>query len=191
MSALKLFNLQNLNSPPKIIKFAPDDEILNDLVCDGDTLYISVTNSGRIYSLDVSDSENIEKIAPNLWLEIVGANGLAIAAGEMFIATIPPDFHSVSPDNVVYRVQDLKNPRDEKFFDVPGLYDGVTLSDDSKTLFISDWLSASVTAIDLVSKKTRLIYQEKGIGPADIAFADGKLFIPELVGSRIISIRLN
>lgn len=186
---LVVCDLQNPDSELQVVKFEAEDKVLNDLVCDGDKLYISVTNSGRIYSLDVSNPARLGK--PKLWLEIVGANGMAIGAGEMFIATIPPDYRTVTDYNVIYRVRDLQNPVAEKFFGVPGLYDGVALSDDLKTLYVSDWFTASVTAIDLVSKKTRLIYQEKGFGPADIAFADGKLFIPELVGSRIISIRLN
>lgn len=185
---LVVCDLQNPDRELQVVKFEADDKVLNDLVCEGDKLYISVTDSGRIYSLDVSNPTRLGK--PKLWLEIVGANGMAVGGGKMFIATIPPDYRTVTDGNVVYRVRDLQNPVAEKFFDVPGLYDGVALSDDLKTLYVSDWLTASVTAIDLVSKKTRLIYQEKGIGPADIAFAEGTLFIPELVGSRIISIRL-
>ena len=87
-------------------------------------------------------------------------------------------------------MKNLKNPIAEKFFDVPCLYDGVTLSDDLKTLYISDWLTSSITAIDVKSRKTRVIFEEKGIGSVDIAFADERIFIPELVGSRIIEIQL-
>ncbi len=87
-------------------------------------------------------------------------------------------------------MKNLKNPVAEKFFDVAGLYDGVALSDDLQTLYVSDWLTSSVTAIDIKSKKTRVIYEEKGIGPADIAQNGGKIFIPELVGSRIIEIQV-
>ena len=51
-------------------------------------------------------------------------------------------------------------------------------------------LVSSVSGLDLNTKKVSVIYQEKGIGPADIAFVDGVFFIPELVGSRIISVRV-
>ena len=104
--------------------------------------------------------------------------------------SIPADYKSVTSENVVYRVRNLKNPVAEKFFDVAGLYDGVTISDDLKTLYVSDWLTASVTAIDVATKKAHVIYTEKGIGPADIAQSGGRLFIPELVGSRVIEIQV-
>lgn len=108
----------------------------------------------------------------------------------MFIASILPDYKNVAAENIIYRVRNLKNPVAEKFYDVPGLYDGAALSDDLKTLYISDWKTYSVTAIDIASKKIQVVYEEKGIGSADIAQSGGRLFIPEIVGSRIIEIKL-
>lgn len=187
---LKIFDLKNLQADAQIIKFADDDKVANALAQDGDTLYISITNTGRIYSLDISNPARMENIKPKLWLNVPGPNGLTIGGGEMFIATIPPDYRTVTNDNVIYLVRNLKNPVAEKFYDVAGLYDGVALSDDLKTLYISDWLTGSVTAVDVKTKKLSVIYEEKGVGPADIAQEGGRLFIPELVGSRIISIQV-
>lgn len=183
---LKVFDLNNLNAAPKIIKFAAEDKVVNDIAADGDTLYISITNSGKIYSLNIKNPARLGK--PKLWLKIPGPNGLTIGGGEMFIASIPPDYKSVTAENVIYRVKNLKNPVAEKFYDVAGLYDGVALSDDLKTLYISDWATAAVTAIDIQSGKTRTIYAEAGIGPADIAQAGGRLFIPDIMNSRVIKI---
>lgn len=157
-TALKVFNLNELDAKPQIVTFAPDDKVCNALALDGNTLYISVTNSGKIYSLDVSNPARLGN--PKLWLELTGPNGMTIGKGEMFIATIPTDYRTVSAENVIYRVRNLQKPVAEKFFDVPGLYDGVTLSDDSKTLYVSDWLTASVTAVDIRTKKSRVIYEE-------------------------------
>lgn len=108
----------------------------------------------------------------------------------MSVSDIPTDYRTVSAENVIYRVRNLQKPVAEKFFDVPGLYDGVALSQDGRTLYISDWLTASVTAVDIRTRKFRVIYEEAGIGPADIAQSGGVLFIPEMVGSRIIAIEL-
>ena len=188
---LKIFDLKNLNSPAQIVKFADDDKVVNALAQDGDTLYISITNTGRIYSLDISNPARMENVKPKLWLKVPGPNGLTIGGGEMFIASIPPDYRTVTDENVIYRVRNLKNPVAEKFYNVAGLYDGVAISDDLKTLYISDWLTGSVTAVDVKTKKIRVIYEEKGIGPADIAQESGTLFIPELVNSRIISIQIS
>ena len=63
---------------------------------------------------------------------MIKANGIAIATGEMFVATIPPDYRTVTDDSFVYRVRDLQNHVVDKFFEVPGLYDEVALSDDLK-----------------------------------------------------------
>lgn len=188
---LKIFDLKNLNSPAQIVKFADDDKVVNALAQDGDTLYISITNTGRIYSLDISNPARMENVKPKLWLKVPGPNGLTIGGGEMFIASIPPDYRTVTDENVIYRVGNLKNPVAEKFYNVAGLYDGVAISDDLKTLYISDWLTGSVTAVDVKTKKIRVIYEEKGIGPADIAQEGGTLFIPELVNSRVISIQIS
>ena len=185
---LLVYNLKNLSEKPRVINFAADDKVVNALTSDGENLYISITNTGRIYKLDIRDPKNLK--VPQLWLEIPGANGITYGGGEIFIVSIPADYKTVTAKNVVYRVKNLKNPVAEKFFDVAGLYDGVALSDDLQTLYVSDWLTSSVTAIDIKSKKTRVIYEEKGIGPADIAQNGGKIFIPELVGSRIIEIQV-
>ena len=188
-TALKVFDLKNLEAAPQVVTFAEDDKVLNALALDGNTLYISVTNSGRIYSLDVSKPARLG--SPKLWLELGGVNGMTIGGGEMFIATIPVDYRSVTKENVIYRVRNLKKPVAEKFFDLPGLYDGVALSDDRKTLYVSEWSSGSVIAVDVVTKKFRIVYMEEGIGPADIAQAEGMLFIPDLVNSRVICIRVD
>ena len=188
---LKVFDLKNLDAPAQIVNFAADDKVVNALAQDGNTLYISITNTGRIYSLDISKPARLSKVKPKLWLNVPGPNGLTIGGGEMFIASIPPDYKNVTNENVIYRVKNLKNPVAEKFYNVAGLYDGVALSDDLKTLYISDWLTGSVTAIDIKTKKLHTIYVEKGVGPADIAQKGGTLFIPELVGSRIISVQVD
>lgn len=157
-TVLKVFDLQNLSAAPTIVEFAAEDKIINALARDGDTLYISITDSGKIYELDIKNPARLDK--PKLWLKITGANGMAVAGGE-------------------------------KFFDVPGLYDGATLSDDGKVLYVSDWLTGSVTAIAIATKNFHVIYQEDGIEPEDIAQSGGRLFIPEFVGSRIIEIQID
>ena len=188
-TVLKVFNLKNLTAAPQVVKFPADDKVVNALAADGNTLYISITNTGRIYSLDISKPEKISDAAPKLWLEIPGPNGLAIGGGKMYIATIPPDYKTVTDENIIYRVDNLKKPVAEKFYDVAGLYDGAALSDDLKTLYVSDWATASVIAINTKTGRARIIYREPGIGPADIAQAGGRLFIPELVNSRILEVQ--
>lgn len=185
---LVVYRLDELTANPQEILFPPEDKVVNALALDGDTLYVSVTNTSRIYSLDVRHPEDMSGIRPQKWLDIEGPNGMAIGNGIMYVATIPTDYRSVQDENVVYFVRDFANPKAAKFVGEPGLYDGAALSDDGRTLFVSDWKTASVMAVDLQSGKTTVVYEEQGTGLADIAQAGGVLYIPDLPNSRLIEI---
>lgn len=52
VNKLVVYNLKALDRLPQTVFFQNDDLFLNDLAASGNTLYISVTNSGRIYQLD-------------------------------------------------------------------------------------------------------------------------------------------
>ena len=187
---LVVHRLDGMAEPPQIVTFPAEDQVVNALALDGDTLYISLTNPGSIYSLDVSHPANVGSIKPQKWLDIHGANGMAVGDGVMYIATIPTDYSTISVDDVIYCVRDMKHLKAEKFCGEPGLYDGVALSDDNKTLYISEWKTGTVTAVDVQTKRTHILYEEQGIGPADIAQAGGILFIPDLPNSRVIEINV-
>lgn len=189
--ALKVFDLQDTARPPQVIHFASDDKVVNDLAAGGDTLYITLTNTGRIYTLDISQPAQLSKVKPKLWLNLPGPNGIVIGQKAIYVASIPPDYVHVQPENVIYRIRNQQHPVAEKLVNVPGLYDGVALSDDEKTLYISDWKTAAVTAVDTATgKQKQVLYQEKGIGPADIAQAGSTLYIPDIVNSRIIEMQV-
>ena len=188
---LAVFDLKRPEDAPQIVAFAPDDEVLNALALNGDVLYVSVTGTDRIYALDVSDPANMDKVRPRLWLSLPGPNGMALGEGVLYVVSSPHDYANPTADNVIYRVTDLAAPRAEKLpGGKPGVYDGAALSDDGKTLYVSEWRSASVQAVDIATGKTRIIYEEPGIGPADIAQQGGSLHIPDLVGGRVITLRL-
>ena len=188
---LAVFDLKRPEDAPQIVAFAPDDEVLNALALNGDVLHVSVTGTDRIYALDVSDPANMDKVRPRLWLSLPGPNGMALGKDVLYVVTSPHDYAKPTADSVIYRVANLKEPRAEKLPGAqPGVYDGATLSDDGRTLYVSEWLSASVRAVDLASGKTRVIYEEPGIGPADIAQQGGTLYIPDMVGGRVITLRL-
>lgn len=190
MEKVMVYNLEAPGDEPGAIHFAADDQVANAIALDGNDLYVTVTNTGRIYKVDVSVPETPGR--PEIWLENVpGPNGLTIGGNTMYIATIPADYATVKPDNLVYRVTDVKRPVLEPFINEPGLYDGVALSPDNKTLYVSDWKTASVIAIDIETRKSRIIYHESGIGPADIAIGNGNLYIPDLLNSRVIVLPLD
>ena len=186
VNKLVVYNLKALDKAPQIVRFPADDLFLNDLAASGNTLYISVTNSGRIYTLDISNPSDIAKSPLVKWLDITGPNGIIIDGNTMYVASYPADGNTTNA-NVIYKVSNLKKPIVEKFFDVPSQYDGIALSTDKKTLYVSSWTPASVSAIDMKSKKqTILPIKERLAGPADMTLINGTLFIPDLPNSRVL-----
>ncbi len=184
--ALKVFEMEDTRKGFCEIRLDSSNHLFNDVVIDGNYLYLSVTDQDAVYRLDISDTADLAEAALEYFVGIPGPNGIAMGNGAMYVAAISKDFTSVGEDNIIYVVPDLTDPKAERLVDVPGLYDGVALSDDGGTLYYSDWNTASVEAVDLSSGERKQIYQEDGMGPADIAQKDGILYVPDLTGSRIL-----
>ena len=187
---LMVFDLHDMAKAPQVVAFAEDDDSLNALAASGDTLYISVTNPGRIYTLDISHPENMKNTKPKKWLDIVRPNGMAVNDGKLYVVTLPVNHDDKGTEYVVYTINIAEHPKAEVLVNVPGVYDGATFSDDGKTFYFSDWRTASVTALDITTKETRVIYEEEGMGPTDIAQSGGVLYIPDLPNSRIVALRV-
>lgn len=182
---LKIFAMDDLKAEPRVINFPTDDKVVNDLAISENKLYITVTNTGRIYTLDISNPQDIG--SPTLWLDKVpGPNGIAIYNNMAYIVSIPVDYETMTPNNVIYRVKNINNPTAERFVSVPGLYDGAAISEDGKYLYVTDWKTGTVTRINVSNKKSKIIYREDGIGPASLAVFNDKLYVPDLVNSRIL-----
>ena len=187
---LVVFDLHDMAKAPQVVAFAEDDDSLNALAVDGDTLYISVTNPGRIYTLDISRPENMKNSKPKKWMDIVRPNGMAVNDGKLYVVTLPVNHDDKGAEYVVYVTDITDHPEAEVLVNVPGVYDGATFSDDGKTFYFSDWRTASVTALDIATKEARIIYEEEGMGPTDIAQSGGMLYIPDLPNSRIVALRV-
>lgn len=184
-----VYRMDDWEAAPQVIPFPATDHIVNDMALDGNTLYVSVTDTNRIYTLDVSNMAEFGTKRPREWLRLPGPNGLTIHDGAMYVASIPTDFVHVKPENVIYRIRDLSRPQPEVFFKLPGLYDGVAISADGSKAYVSDWQTGTVREVNTSTGHVRVIYEERGIGPADIAIDGGTLYVPELTGSRIIVIQ--
>lgn len=186
VNKLVVYNLKDLKQSPQVVSFPADDLFLNDLAAVENTLYISVTNSGRIYTLDISHPSKLNKNTLKKWLDITGPNGIIMDGNAMYVASYPAD-GKTTEKNIIYKIADLKEPVAEKFFNVPGQYDGIALSADKKTLYISNWTPAGVTAVDMKTKKPTMLQVGEGLtGPADMTLKNGTLYIPDLPNSRIL-----
>lgn len=181
-----VYNLQQPGTAPQVVAFPEGEAFVNDLAAAGNWLYVTVTNTGRIFRLDISDPAAAG--TPEPWLEIPGPNGVVIRDGVMYVATYSPD-GVATPAHVIYRIADLEQPVAEPLISVPGQYDGIAFSSDGRTLYVTNWTPAGLTAIDLATLETSPVacpVEPALAGPADISVADGRIYIPDLPNSRVV-----
>lgn len=186
VNKIVVYNLAAKEEAPQVIVLPEGEAFVNDLAADGNTLYASVTNTGHIFRLDISDPAHVG--TPELWLSIPGPNGLVIRDGAMYVATYSPDGEAKS-NNVIYRIGDLSNPEAEPFVSVPGQYDGIAFSGDGKWLYVTNWTPAGISRIDMQTREitpVALSLEQPLVGPADMTVADGKIYIPDLPNSRVV-----
>lgn len=172
----------------KDIAFPEGDLFVNDLAASGNWLYASVTNTDRIFRVDISDISNPGM--PEPWLSIPGPNGILIKDGKMYAAAYPADGNT-QDKHVIYRIADMEQPVPEKIITIPGQYDGLVASSDGRSLYITNWTPASVSRIDLAGGTVTPLpvnLDTPLVGPADMSLSDGRLYIPDLPNSRVIVI---
>lgn len=181
-----VYDLSDRQAAPKIISFPKGNDYVNDLAGQGDNLYVSVTDAGKIYRIDIADSADPDTVVPRPWCEIAGPNGLAIAGDSMYVASFPAE-GNVSPLNVIYLVPDLKRPVPQKFIETAGQYDGIALSPDGSTLYVTNWEPAGIYAIDTRTKDVRKVDLGREVkGAADLSLHKGVLSIPDLPSSEVL-----
>lgn len=189
LADLKIYDLHDRLAAPQIVHFPENgDKIVNCCALDGNTLYITMTDPGRIYRLDVSHPDQLDGKTAEAWLSVPGANGIAAHGRELYVVSIPTDFATVQPENVVYHIADVRKPKLERFYNQAGLYDGVKLSEDGRTLYVTDWKSASVLAIDTKTRRATTVYQRDSLSPADIGYDAGTLYLPDLLHNQILEL---
>lgn len=186
VNKIVVYNLKTPAVAPQTITFPKDDLFVNDLAADGNTLYATVTNSGRIYRIDITHPSEMSGVTPVKWIDIAGPNGLIIDGGIMYIASYPADGNTTDA-NVIYQIRNLATPVVDKFINVPGQYDGIALSADKQTMYITNWSPAGISTVDMLTKQlSPLTIDEKLVGPADITVVDSMMYIPDLPNSRMI-----
>lgn len=187
VNKIVVYNLGDKGERPRTIQMPEGNLFVNDLAADGDWLYASVTNSDKIYRIDISDPANPGE--PREWLTVSGPNGLLIQEGKMYVASYPADGVTKAA-NVIYRVDNLERPVAQKLTDVAGQYDGIALSPDGRSLYVTNWSPAQLSRLDLSDGSlTPLAIDLPSplVGPADISVdKSGTLYIPDLPNSRVI-----
>lgn len=189
VNKVMVYNLADKAAEPRTIALPEGNLFANDLVSEGDYLYVSVTNTGRIFRVDISRPGQPGQ--PQEWLSVAGPNGLLLHEGSLYVASYPADGRTTDA-HVVYRIADLKNPVAEKWMEVPGQYDGLAVASDGKALYVTNWTPAQVSRIDLNTRQLSpldLKLPQALVGPADITVTGGYLYIPDLPNSRVVVVK--
>lgn len=178
------YNLADQKEAPVVMRFPEGELFVNDLIIIEDKLYVTVTNTGNIYTLSITAPEEGFKLYTN----IPGANGIVTDGTKIYVVSYPAD--GVTKDeNVIYVIHDVKNPQPEKLIERVGQYDGAVLSGDN--LYFSSWIDGEVGKINLTTHEVTLIpVTEKMIGPADMSLHNGKLYIPDLPNSKVVVVEV-
>lgn len=189
VNKVMVYNLADKAAEPRTIALPEGNLFANDLVSAGDYLYVSVTNTDRIFRMDISRPGQPGQ--PQEWLSVAGPNGLLLHEGSLYVASYPADGRTTDA-HVVYRIADLKNPVAEKWMEVPGQYDGLAVASDGKALYVTNWTPAQVSRIDLNTRQLSpldLKLPQALVGPADITVTGGYLYIPDLPNSRVVVVK--
>lgn len=189
VNKVMVYNLADKAAEPRTIALPEGNLFANDLVSEGDYLYVSVTNTDRIFRVDISRPGQPGQ--PQEWLSVADPNGLLLHEGSLYVASYPADGRTTDV-HVVYRIADLKNPVAEKWMEVPGQYDGLAVASDGKALYVTNWTPAQVSRIDLNTRQLSpldLKLPQALVGPADITVTGGYLYIPDLPNSRVVVVK--
>lgn len=189
VNKVMVYNLADKAAEPRTIALPEGNLFANDLVSEGDYLYVSVTNTDRIFRVDISRPGQPGQ--PQEWLSVAGPNGLLLHEGSLYVASYPDDGRTTDA-HVVYRIADLKNPVAEKWMEVPGQYDGLAVASDGKALYVTNWTPAQVSRIDLNTRQISpldLKLPQALVAPADITVTGGYLYIPDLPNSRVVVVK--
>lgn len=184
-----VYDLNHLEAAPQTLTFPEGNLFVNDLAAIGNTLYASVTNTDKIFSIDISDVRQAGQ--PVEWLTVPGPNGLLATDNQLYIASYPADGNT-QDKHTIYRISNLAQPALEKVIETPGQYDGIAFSTDRTSLYITNWTPAGLSKIDLKTGKTTSVSLplEKALaGPADITVINHRIYIPDLPNSRVVIVK--
>ncbi|PAF49374.1 hypothetical protein BKH43_06830 [Helicobacter sp. 13S00401-1] len=180
----------NVKTKKEVFKLPVKGSIfLNDIAVENDhTLLVSDTGTGLILKVDVKTKKysTLVKIDPALG----GPNGLVLDGDELYIAG-----YDASGKNAANLMKyNMKTKKLEVFSGVKGELDGLQ-KEPSGSFLVSDWNGLNFTSTDgkLYRVQADGSYKEiplpvKLRAPADIFLHNGVLWIPEMLGNKVLRI---
>ena len=196
VQAVMVYDMKNIKAKPIKLNLPAGNLFVNDIVIEDNFAYISVTNSGKIFKMNISNPALLNDSMLQEYATVIGANGLIIEDDVMYVASYPADGKTTS-DNVIYVISDLNNPNPQKLITRPGQYDGLAFVEaerdkDSDKLYFSNWVNGEIGYVNMRNREVVIldIVNYKFGGPAEMIYDNGKLYISDLVNSKIITIKL-
>lgn len=182
---LVVYNLNAPHSGPQIIHLPAGDTFVNDMAVHGNKMFITVTNTGNIYTLDTTPSVMVNPETLTFYTNVPGVNGILIHGDSMYLASSDSQKEE---ENVLYFIEDINAPEITAITDIPGAYDGLAMNDDATRLYYTNWKGGEVGYYDIKSKELVKL-DDTGVtfaGPARLAYDKGTLYIPDMPNSRLV-----
>lgn len=169
---------------------------LNDIAEEDDFLYVSATDIGKIFRINLRNGayEEIPTAEP-----LNAPNGLAIEDNVLYVAEYATDAAG-APAGKIKAIPLLgAGARPVSVvYNVSGLYDGIAIEDEEDLfgkeadwLYFSDWAeNGKPGAVKKLNLRTREVKDVLGgvpaNGPADFIIEDDKLWLPAMIDKKIV-----
>lgn len=159
-------------------------QYLNDVaVWDANTLYVSATDAGKLFKVDLSGKSYTEVIIDK---PLPGINGLYCypKSNKLYINT-----NGVADKgNGIVGYVNLKDGNFTQLTTVEGLYDGLAVVND--VLYVSNWVAfekkGTLLSVQLSSRRVnRLPMAEPIAGPADFIIVDNNMIVPAMISGEL------
>lgn len=172
-------------------------KFLNDLAEKDGFLYVSATDVGKIFRIDLRGGAYSELKTTE---PLDAPNGLAIEDGVLYVA----EYATGADGAPAGKIKALPlggaagTPVPVSVVrDVPGLYDGIAVEEEedlfgreSDWLYFSDWAAnGSPGAVKKMNLRTREVKDAVSVpvnGPADFIVEDGKIYLPAMLDKKVV-----
>lgn len=178
-----IYNTSDLAAAPTVIQLPEQEIFANHFEQIGNKLLVSITNTGNILSFELDNDSMPIDSTPEIYANVVGANGLLYTGSTLYIASYPAD--GVMTDaNLIYKIEDVENPIVEPVSDRAGRYDGLAMI--GSDLYFTDWNGGAVGRLNLESGSVEILNADMPLdGPAEIDVVNGKIAVPDMVNSTV------
>ena len=190
VNKLVVYNLRNSSETPQVIEFPEDNGWVNDVEIVGKVLFASVTNTGNIYALNISNPSQIDTGSLAIYAVVPGAGALLISDYHLFIASSTVD-GGPKEANVIYLIDDLSNPVVQPITHRIGQYEGIAMAADGESLYFTDKYKCVLGKLIFSTGEIELVPTQMALtNPTDIHWFQGKLCVSDVTTSTVWMLHL-